>query len=381
MGCVECKFCKQEEDKNQFEYPNDAHNKIDNFLENSLHNSKNKNNKQNDFFKEFEEKIKFIGQFITEDEFENMIPEQANKLMRDQHFPMKSKSANCQKIKPVEFENGNIYFGEWNNNFEMEGYGKYYLKEEKVLADGVWEKGELKNARIFFPNGDYYEGEIANSVYSGKGKIIFQNKDEYIGEFLDGEKNGEGKMIYSDDGTEYTGHFVKNNFNGYGIMKWGNGIEYKGNFSDNYLEGEGILYNNDGEKYEGNFEKNLFHGKGKYTYLNGDKYDGNFEYGIRKGRGIYKKKDGLIFEGLWDNDVPNGYGKITIDDNILKCKFHNGRIIDKPICEQGSYNDDIDFNFYNEQMNLSNQNLSHLENVEILSSQYRAGSMPSFLEE
>jgi len=385
MGCIECKFCKQEEEKSQFEYPGDANKKIQNNLQTSLHNIKNKNNGDTDnndnFLQEFEEKIKFIGNFITEEEFENMIPEEAKKIMKNVPFPLKLNNNNSQKAKPVELENENIFYGEWNENFEMEGYGKYYLKEEKVFAEGIWEKGELKHARIFFPNGDYYEGEMANSVYSGKGKIIFQNKDEYIGEFLDGEKNGEGEMIFNDDGTEYTGHFEKNNFSGYGNMKWKNGIEYKGNFCDNYLEGEGTLLNNEGEKYEGNFEKNLFHGKGKYTYANGDEYEGNFENGIRKGKGIYKKKNGFTFEGLWDNNVPNGFGKIKINDNVLKCNFHNGKIIDEPVCETGFYNEEIDNNFYNVPMNLKTQNLTHIENVDTLSSQYRAGTMLSFLEE
>ena len=391
MGCVECKFCKQEEDKSQFEYPTDTQKKVINTLENSINNKNNSNNNINDinngnnnptnFIEEFEDKIKFIGQFISEDEFECMIPEEAKSLMKNEPYEMKLKNANSHKIKPVEFENGNIYYGQWNEDFEMEGYGKYYLKEEKVLAEGVWEKGELKKARIFFPNGDFYEGDMSNSVYNGKGKLISQNKDEYEGDFVDGDKNGEGKMIYSDDGTEYTGSFVKNNLTGNGYMKWANGIEYKGSFNENCLEGEGILFSNDGEKYEGNFEKNLFHGKGKYTYLNGDEYEGDFEYGIRKGKGIYRKKDGFIFEGLWDNNIPNGYGKIIVNDKEIKCNFHNGKRIDEPLNEKISYNEEIDYNFYYEPMNLSSQKLSHLDNIDVLSSQYRAGTRLSFLEE
>ena len=375
MGCVECKFCKQEEEKNQFEYPSDAK-KNGKIPENSLKKSGNNNN----FVQEFEEKVKFIGHFITESEFETIIPEETNKYMKDKVFPLQLKNNNSHKIKPVEFENGNIYFGQWNEDFEMEGYGKYYLKEEKVLAEGTWEKGELKNARIFFPNGEIYEGEMANSVYNGKGKLITQDKDEYEGEFKDGEKNGNGKMIFK-DGTEYKGNFVKNNFNGSGNMKWTNGMEYTGNFKDNYLEGEGVLINNNGEKYEGNFEKNSFHGKGKYTYSNGDEYEGNFEYGIRKGKGIYRKKNGFNYEGLWDNNVPNGYGKIIINDQEFKCNFHNGKLIDEQINAKEYYDDGIGYNFYNEPMNLSTQNLNHIENIDISSSQYRAGTMLSFLED
>ena len=187
-------------------------------------------------------------------------------------------------------------------------------------------------------------------------------------------------MIFK-DGTEYKGNFLKNNFNGSGNMKWTNGMEYTGNFKDNYLEGEGVLINNNGEKYEGNFEKNSFHGKGKYTYSNGDEYEGNFEYGIRKGKGIYRKKNGFNYEGLWDNNVPNGYGKIIINDQEFKCNFHNGKLIDEQINAKEYYDDGIGYNFYNEPMNLSTQNLNHIENIDISSSQYRAGTMLSFLED
>ena len=70
-----------------------------------------------------------------------------------------------------------------------------------------------------------------------------QNKDTYIGQFEKGEKTGERKLIFN-DGAEYNGNFINNNFNGYGNMKWQDGIEYKRNFKDNFFEGKGVLNNN-----------------------------------------------------------------------------------------------------------------------------------------
>ena len=376
MGCVECKLCKQEEEKNQFEYPTEAGKKIENTLDKSFSNNKSNINHKNSFFTEFDEKVKLIGNYVSEEEFDIMIPEEAKKHIENESFPSNLKNNNSYQIKPVEFENGNIYHGQWNDNFEMEGYGKYYLKEEKVFAEGIWEKGELKRARIFYPNGDIYDGEMSNSNYNGKGKLISQNY-EYNGKFVDGEKDGEGTIKFN-DGTEYFGTFANNNFNGYGNMKWNNGLEYKGYFKDNFLEGNGVFFDKNGEKYEGNFEKNAFHGKGKYLYLNGDEYEGDFEYGTRNGKGIYRKKNGFVFEGFWDNNIPNGYGKITINDKTVKCTFRNGKIIEEINYEN---NDDINDNFYNESMNLSTQKLAHLENVDFSSSQYKAGTMLSFLDD
>ena len=384
MGCVECKICKQDDEKNQYEFNNEAKKKIEKeTLSNTENNNSKIENNSNNFLKEFNEKLKFIGKYISEEEFELMIPETANDFIKKESFPfLQKQNILTYKMSPVEFENGNIYNGNWNENIEMEGYGKYYLKEEKVLVEGIWEQGQLKYARIFYPNDEFYEGEMTNSSYNGKGKLISENKDLYIGDFIDGEKSGEGKLIFNDDETEYNGKFLKGNITGYGNMKWKSGIEYEGNFNDNFFDGKGVLTDkHTGDKYEGNFDKNFFHGKGKYTYGNGDEYEGDFEYGIRKGKGIYRKKDGFTFEGTWDNNVPNGFGKITYNNNVVKCNFHNGNLVDSPIYETSGGSNDIDFNFYNEPMILSSLQLSHLETNNLMSSQYKAGARLSFLED
>ena len=386
MGCVECKFYRQEDENSQFEYPpkdfkknetsafNTEINSIQNIIETNSNKIPNKN-----FCDELESKVNSIGKFITEEEFQMAISHITNIYMQTGPFPFQRKNLCSYKMRPVEFSQGNMYHGEWNESLEMEGYGKYFLKEENVLCEGIWEKGELKNARIYYPNGEFYEGEMNNSLYNGKGKLVNENKDTYEGGFLDGQKDGEGKIIFY-DGTEYSGNFYENNFNGYGKMIWKNGIKYKGYFSDNYLEGNGIM-EGENEKYEGNFKNNLFNGKGKYRYENGDEYDGDFENGIRKGKGIYKQKNGFIFEGMWDNDVPNGFGKINLNEKIIKCNFHNGKLIEKPVDEDGLGYFNIDYNFYNQCMKLSGQRLLHLENPDVVSSIFKADSILSFLEE
>ena len=386
MGCVECKICHQDEEKNQFEYPSPSSNKYINAYENTIVNNitgliSNPNLKTNEnFLQLFEAKLNSIGKYIPEEEFQSMLSENLINLYEpNSPFPFGNGNPLSHKMKPIQFEQGNIYEGQWNENFEMDGYGKYFLKEEKVLAEGIWEKGTLKKARIFYPNGEFYEGEMLNSCYNGKGKLINENKDIYEGEFLDGEKSGKGKIIFS-DGCTYGGNFFKNNFYGYGELDFGNGVVYKGNFVDNILEGKGIMSNNE-EKYEGDFEKNLFHGKGIYIYENGDEYEGDFEFGIRKGRGIYKQKNGIIFEGSWENNVPNGFGKINYNGNIIKCNYHNGKIIDKSEEQSGSYLNNIDYDFYRQKMNLSGQRLIHLANPDIMSQEFRAGTILSFLEE
>ena len=390
MGCVQCKICHQEEEKNQFEYPSSIPSKEENNIINPEYNNIEftLNTKENanqistkNYIEEFEERLNSMGKYIPEEEFHNMLLENENNLYKpNEPFPFESKNKFPHKMKPIEFEQGNIYEGEWNDNFEMDGYGKYLLKEEKVLAEGIWEKGELKRGRIFYPNGEFYEGELLNSTYNGKGKLINENNDIYIGEFLEGEKIGEGVINFS-DGTIYKGNFINNTFNGYGEMTFNNGVIYKGNFVKGFMEGNGLMNLRDEEKYEGFFEKNLFSGKGVYTYENGDEYEGDFEFGIRKGKGIYKQKDGLTFEGNWENDVPNGFGKINYNEKIIKCNYHNGKIIDRPVDEDGVFYNNINYNFYNEKMKLLEIKLPHISNNDEKDGAYMARTIISFLDD
>ena len=83
----------------------------------------------------------------------------------------------------------------------MEGLGKYYLKEDNVLAEGLWSNGDLKYIRVLIPNWDIYEGE--GQFDKGKGK-----------------------------------------------MKWKNGYKYNGNFNDLKLSGYEVLTNHIGDTYE-----------------------------------------------------------------------------------------------------------------------------------
>ena len=174
---------------------------------------------------------------------------------------------------------------------------------------------------------------------------------------------------------------MQNQFYGYGELTLNNGIRYKGNFVQNMLDGKGIMNLGEEEKYDGFFKNNLFHGKGIYTYSNGDEYDGDFEYGIRKGKGIYRQNNGLTFQGSWENNVPNGFGKINFNEKIIKCNYHNGKIIDRPVDEDGVYHNNIDYNFYCEKMNLSGIKLTHLDNNEEKNDIFNARTDLSFFDD
>ena len=306
--------------------------------------------KEKDIKNKLNEKIPELGKIMHIKDYENTVNQNVRSYIKKNKLNYKNylqEDLITYKSFPIKFKNNNIYYGNWNENNEMEGYGIYYLNEQNVVTEGVWIKGNIRFGRIFFQNGDIYEGEMQNSVPHGKGKILFFNKESYNGDFIMGEMTGKCTYIFSDK-TIYIGEIKKGLFNGNGKMKWNNGIEYLGNFVDSSFTGKGKIFNIQGEEYEGNFDKNEFHGEGIYIFNNGDKYEGNFEYGIKKGKGKYKKNDNIIFEGIWNDDLPNGNGIIYYEDNELKGFWRNGNIIGNPEIIKGNLK-----NFNNLDLNIS----------------------------
>ena len=353
-------------------------------LNNPNINMKNKDN-YNNFIMVFENNMEYIGKYFPEEDFYSIIPEGTKNYMSDHPFTYNRELNNYSEnynIKPVEFKNGNIYFGSWNDALKMEGKGKYYLKEEGVLAEGFWDNGNLLYARVFLPNGDIYEGEMNNSNFNGKGQLISANGDVYKGDFLNGEKHGEGTINFLDKAT-YEGTFDNGEFKK-GKMVWPNGYEYNGDFAGAKLSGFGMLSGRNGEFYQGNFDNNFFNGEGKYVFENGDTYEGEFQSGVMKGKGVYITKK-FEYNGDWNNNLPSGNGQLSSlnKEGIIKCSWRNGQIMENPVYEKGTQNDfdDIDFDIQPPHMNLNIRELSHLEIDENIRSQYKIGTCPSFLED
>ena len=374
MGCI-CSSAPNE-DQIQFELPDKGKNKKNASIKESI----------NEFTSTFKEKLKDYGEYMTKDEFESIIPKEIQKYMRENPLKINTenlKEKNNYEIEPMQFKNGNIFKGQWNKDFKMHGQGNYFLRQDKVFAEGIWENGELMHGRVYLPNGDIYEGEIKNSEFNGKGKLISNNGDIYDGDFENGEKTGFGKIIFS-DGTIYEGNLEKGEFNGKGHMIWKNGYDYNGEFKGPTLNGKGKLSFEDGDIYEGDFENNLFHGKGKYTYAkSGNIYEGEFQYGIKKGKGFFITQE-YKYDGNWDNDLPCGFGNvINLKNNgIVKCIWRYGKMAEEPTYEFENEDDinSIDLNIIKpEEMNLNTKGLPHLDIVENDSTQYKIGESFSFL--
>ena len=314
------------------------------------------------FNERFNKEIDELGEFIPNSNFQSQIPSNIkNYILKNKYDPYKKKKKNQNKqfytIEPVKFQNGNIYKGTWNDLFEMDGYGHYYLKDDNVFVEGFWKNGELKNGRIFYPNGEIYEGEIKESLYNGKGRIIYNDNSIFEGNFIKGEKDKEGKIIY-DDKSYYEGDIYNDIPNGKGIFKWNNNIIYNGEFKNGMFDGNGLLKNNNnGSFYNGNFKNNLYNGKGIFHWgKSNNEYNGEYKNGKKNGKGIYKKNN-IIYEGYFNEGKPHGNGKIEDGKNTLKCEWRNGICVESLSLVESRYGDDnenkkIEFNVDNEDIDI-----------------------------
>ena len=388
MGADACTNCKKSfEDKEE----------VFSHQTTQIQNSTNREDSQK-FQKLFNSKINELGQTITKNEFLNSIDDetknyiQQNVFNKEQYAP--TNDTISYEMVPVEFKNGNIYEGNWNEKLEMHGYGKYLLKNDKVFVEGYWDKGILKKGRIFLQNGDIYEGDIENNEYNGKGKYYDKVEDSiYEGSFIKGERNKNGVIIFH-DGSIYEGDLIDDDVpNGKGKFKWIDSsnqkndspinyfnfsrntpfnndnyiLSYEGDFENGVIEGNGILKNEEtGSEYKGGFKNNVFDGKGVFKWGKNEiiKYDGEYKNGKKNGNGTYSTAQ-MKYSGNWNEGKPHGLGLINKNNKIFKCSWRNGFTVESPSI-QDSYDyvtyDNLDLNFKPEKEDIDFTQMKHLKN-------------------
>lgn len=101
-------------------------------------------------------------------------------------------------------------------------------------------------------------------------------------------KHGKGTFTWGTSGNKYTGYFLNDKRQGYGVYTW-----------------------LDGNRYEGEWLNDKQHGKGKMVFPEGIKQEGTYEFGKFQGKeyiSIDRKKQ--LFETLKNNS--STFSKKTI---------------------------------------------------------------------
>ena len=189
------------------------------------------------------------------------------------------------------------------------------------------------DSKVYYSNGDVYEGDLLNLKKHGKGKLIYAQGDVYEGDFVNDAMTGKGKFTYN-NGDVYVGDFVDGKLNGQGEYRWAaDGSVYSGGFVDGMKTGMGSYTWADKSSYVGPYVNDMKHTaegeSGTYTFANGDVYVGEFVNDARTGNGTYTwQESGDTYTGEFVNNTLNGYGTYTwASGRVYTGYFENGRVV------------------------------------------------------
>jgi hypothetical protein len=149
---------------------------------------------------------------------------------------------------------------------------------------------------IKLPSGAIYEGPISNGTTGNFGKLFFSNGDIYEGGLFNSLMS-KGKLFTS------------------------NGFIYNGNFSNNKLDGKGSMQDNEKNTFEGTFTNGIINENNvTIKYTNGNKYEGSIKNYKKHGYGTLTTPDNKTTKGQWNNDKFVEDVQIKYKNKYLKYK-------------------------------------------------------------
>ena len=169
--------------------------------------------------------------------------------------------------------------------------------------------------RVVLPNGDVYEGDVVDGVWTGRGAYTGK-QHRYVGEFRNGKMHGAG-VFHWPDGRVYEGAFVNERRHGRGKLTWPDGRVFEGNFVNGQRQGRGVLAWPNGNVYAGDFHADQITGGGRLTWQNQDVYEGDFVNGERSGWGTHTWRNGNRYVGEWRGNRREGIGAYHWKDGTV----------------------------------------------------------------
>ena len=151
-------------------------------------------------------------------------------------------------------------------------------------------------------NNSIYNGYWLNDLPEGEGEETFPDGSRFKGYYKNGQKVS-GKFQW-EDGSYYEGELENDKFQGRGLYFWSEGRSYTGEWYEGKMSGQGLFTYLDGSYYEGEFHNGQRNGFGKYVWNESKNYEGGWMKGKQHGKGRYTK-NGKVIEGVWIN------GKLT----------------------------------------------------------------------
>jgi hypothetical protein len=106
-----------------------------------------------------------------------------------------------------------------------------------------------------FQNGDVYFGEWKEGLMHGYGGYIYFNGNQYFGEFLNHQRNGAGIFINNNSET-FIGEYKNDKRDGIGLLSPAEGIVFWGSFNERLKLGSGAIFSEKKNLFNKGFWKN-----------------------------------------------------------------------------------------------------------------------------
>ena len=205
------------------------------------------------------------------------------------------------------------------------------IKKEKSFSNKIgkiieiYNKINVENYEIIYPNGDKYIGEMKDNLRNGKGKMLFNDNDKrhsYEGEWKNDLFDGKGKLTWK-SGNYYNGDWKQGIKEGKGIFCIKPVETYNGDWKNDKKEGKGIIYFSNGNIYEGDWKNDEIEGKGIMFFEDGERFEGEIKDNLKTG--ILYKKNGDKCIGKFEDNLLEGKGVIFHpNDEIEMAIFSKG---------------------------------------------------------
>ncbi|XP_026715074.1 radial spoke head 10 homolog B2-like isoform X2 [Athene cunicularia] len=188
------------------------------------------------------------------------------------------------------FEGGNTYKGMFSQGF-MHGHGTY------TWADGVKYEGTVYYDQ---EHTSWYSGDWVNNVKEGWGMRCYKSGNIYEGQWEKNVRHGKGRMRWLTDNQEYMGQWEYGIQHGYGTHIW-------------FLKRKPVSQYPLRNEYIGDFVNGERHGHGKFVYAGGAVYDGEWVCNKKHGKGKFVFKKGYVYEGEFIDDHIIDYPAFQVD--------------------------------------------------------------------
>ena len=210
---------------------------------------------------------------------------------------------------------------------KKQGFGKVTWEDNSYLR-ACFENSKAQGFCKFYDSqsDSTFTGLYVNNRPNGYGIFYKSNKVTYEGSWMNDNLIGIGIEIWEDE-TYFQGEFDNSVKKGFGLYRWEDGSIYQGQWDNNQMNGIGMLIYSDERMYQGEFKNGIMDGFGEFTWSNEKKYVGYYKDNKKNGFGMFvsEVEPLIVYIGFWDDGKLNGVGIKVRNDKVKYAFWKDGK--------------------------------------------------------